>query len=91
MIAAHDLTTADPLGIGGLLADAYRLEQRMRGDASGDERLLMSMLAAALSGLEYFVRQGDPGQTADRRLAFRELGLAIGLHGRWLHRGGAQR
>ena len=80
MIDGRDLATADPLGIGGLLADAYRLEQLMGQGTSADDELLVRMLAAALSGLEHYVGQADLGQPATHRLAFRELGLAIGLH-----------
>jgi hypothetical protein len=80
MIDGRDLVTADPLGIGGLLADAYRLEQLMGQGASADDELLVRMLAAARSGLEHYVGQADLGQPAIHRLAFRELGLAIGLH-----------
>ena len=80
MIDGRDLATADPLGIGGLLADAYRLEQLMGQGTSADDELLVRMLAAARSGLEHYVGQADLGQPATHRLAFRELGLAIGLH-----------
>jgi hypothetical protein len=80
MIDGCDLATSDPLGIGGLLADAYRLEQLMGQGTSADDELLVRMLAAALSGLEHYVGQADLGQPATHRLAFRELGLAIGLH-----------
>jgi hypothetical protein len=80
MIGGRDLATADPLGIGGLLADAYRLEQLMGQGTSADDELLVRMLAAARSGLEHYVGQADVGQPATHRLAFRELGLAIGLH-----------
>jgi hypothetical protein len=80
MLDGRDLATADPLGIGGLLADAYRLAQLMGQGTSADDELLVRMLAAALSGLEHYVGQADLGQPATHRLAFRELGLAIGLH-----------
>jgi hypothetical protein len=79
MIDGRDLATADPLGIGGLLADACRLEQLMRQGASADAELLVRMLAAAHAGLERYARQADLQEPATRRLAFRELGLAIGL------------
>ena len=80
MIDSLDLATTDPLGLGGLLMDACRVEQLMvRGAfASGD--LLDTLLAAALAGLSQYVRQDDLRQPAWRRLAFRELGLAIGAH-----------
>jgi hypothetical protein len=37
------------------------------------------MLAAAEAGLSRYARQGEPRGPASTRLAFRELGLAIGL------------
>jgi hypothetical protein len=74
MFDAAQLATADPLGIGGLLVDAYRLEQLGR-----DASLRDALLAAARTGLSYYVEQPHLYSRADRRLAFRELGLAIGL------------
>jgi hypothetical protein len=80
MLELRELATGDPLGLGGLLVDAYRVEQLMRqGARPGDEELLQALLAAALAGLRRYVAQTDLRSPADRRLAFRELGLAIGL------------
>lgn len=81
MIAGTELTTGDPLGLGGLLSDACRVEQLMRQGALPGDRLLERLLTAALDGLRYWVQQGELHAPATRRLAFRELGLAIGLHG----------
>lgn len=72
--------TTDPLGLGGLLIDACRVEQLMRCDAMPDGRLLDALLAAALAGLQHYARGGELRLPAEHRLAFRELGLAIGLH-----------
>ena len=81
MIARHALATADPLGLGGLLSDACRIEQLIeRGALAGDD-LLDTVLGAALDGLAYYSMQIDLGRPAGRRLAFRELGLVIGLAG----------
>jgi hypothetical protein len=78
MIQDRDLSTSDPLGLGGLLMDAARIAQLMpRYFADG--ALLETVLASALVGLPPFVRQGDLERPAALRLAFRELGLAIGL------------
>ncbi|MFX0207583.1 MAG: hypothetical protein ACFFDT_16470, partial [Candidatus Hodarchaeota archaeon] len=66
MIQQMSLVTNDPLGIGGLLFDAYRLDQ-MAIDPEKKERLI----TAALIGLEF--------SRLSHGLAFRELGLAIGL------------
>jgi hypothetical protein len=80
MLELRELATGDPLGLGGLLVDAYRVEQLMRQSAwPRDEELLQALLAAALVGLQHYVAQSDLRSPADRRLAFRELGLAIGL------------
>jgi hypothetical protein len=77
MIDPDHLATVDPLGLGGLLADASRLE-RVADDAASLE-LLDAMLAAALAGLRAYVERTNLRAPATRRLGFRELGLAIGL------------
>jgi hypothetical protein len=76
-----NLFTDDPLGIGGLLSDASRIAQLtiQRGSAFGN--LLEFILDAAWEGLDCY-SQGSPlGLPAGYRLAFRELGLSIGLSG----------
>ncbi len=80
MIDLRNLTTADPLGIGGLLMDAARVKQLMRQRAFSGDDLLETLLTAALTGLEHYARLGDFREPATYRLAFRELGLSIGLH-----------
>lgn len=80
MIKDGDWTTTDPLGLGGLLSDAYRLHQLIQQGVPADEAMLDNLLSSALSGLRYYARSGDLHQPAQYRLAFRELGLAIGLH-----------
>jgi hypothetical protein len=79
MMEGLDWTTADPLGLGGLLMDAYRVLQLVRQDAPLKGELLEQMLTAAVEGLSRYARQGEPRGPASTRLAFRELGLAIGL------------
>jgi hypothetical protein len=79
MIAGQDWATTDPLGLGGLLADASRVAQLTHLGAFAGDDLLDRLLAAALRGLADYARQHDPTDPASRRLAFRELGLAIGL------------
>jgi len=79
MLEASSFGTADSLGLGGLLSDACRVAQLMQRGACEGGDLLESLLAAALDGLSQVSRQGDWRQPASRRLAFRELGLAIGL------------
>ena len=75
LIRSDLLASDDPLGIGGLLMDGCRLAQLPH-----DARLLQDVLAAAEEGLEHFARRSHLRQPAWQRLAFRELGLAIGLH-----------
>jgi hypothetical protein len=79
MMETADLWTVDPLGLGGLLSDACRVEQLASAGAFHGENLLERLLQAAQVGLSQYVSRGDLGQPASRRLAFRELGLAIGL------------
>jgi hypothetical protein len=80
MVDARGLASADPLGIGGLLADAYRAAQLGRqGALDGHGTVVVTLLDAALAGLEAWVGRGELRLPAARRLAFRELGLVIGL------------
>lgn len=70
--------TADPLGLGGLMLDAMRLSL-LPDRTRTDERLIADILAGVQAGLAHLVRSGQLDAPAARRLAFRELGLAIGL------------
>jgi hypothetical protein len=76
-----NLLTDDPLGIGGLLSDASRIAQLTikRGSAFGN--LLELVLDAARDGLDCYAKGSPLGLPAGYRLAFRELGLSIGLAG----------
>jgi len=69
--------TSDPLGIGGLLFDACRLSQLPR--KPGDHRLFEEITNACEDGVRAFLAGGSLTRPASQRLAFRELGLAIGL------------
>ena len=74
--------TDDPLGIGGLLSDACILTQLII--SAGMEHLsemLSKFLRHSLRGIELFLRTDILKYPAEYRLAFRELGLSIGLHG----------
>ena len=87
------LATGDPLGTGGLLTDASRIAQIMvkggpgfmadlgPGFSSQFPATLGNVMDAALAGLEAFRDSGTLRLPAVYRLAFRELGLAIGLAG----------
>ena len=78
IVAGTNLLTDDPLSLGGLLADANRLAQLLRV-RPGDNPLLGLVVGAASSGLARYLATQPFAQPAERRLAFRELGLAIGL------------
>lgn len=80
MIVVDDLGTADPLGLGGLLIDAYRVGQLLRQGAVMAPHLLETLFVASLAGLQYYAASGELQLPVEQRLAFRELGLAIGLH-----------
>jgi hypothetical protein len=80
MLADSELTTPDPLGIGGLLIEAYRVAQLLHHEAMPNRGLLEQLLSAALAGLQHYASSGELQAPAEYRLAFRELGLAIGLH-----------
>jgi hypothetical protein len=71
--------TDDPLGIGGLLFDACRLCQLV-GQKNGRElRLLEDVMQGSANGPMILLKTGYLNRPAQHRLAFRELGLAIGL------------
>jgi hypothetical protein len=76
-----DWATDDPLGIGALLIAAYRLAAIMVDhDVEGGQDLLERIVAATEVGLAAYAHGEPLAEPASRRLAFRELGLAIGLH-----------
>jgi hypothetical protein len=77
MIDAAHLVTADALGLGGLLVDASRLAAV--ADDARARSLVDAILSAAEHGLHRLVARADLERPARERLAFRELGLAIGL------------
>jgi hypothetical protein len=73
----RDWATTDPLGIGGLLFDAFRLSQLTGGNA--DQELLKQLTDASEKSLRAFLASQSLRRSSSQRLAFRELGLAIGL------------
>jgi len=73
--------TDDPLGIGGLLCDACRLTQLIAHNSPEEEEILLKLLPSAKEGLDAFLNTNMLRNRAEHRLAFRELGLAIGLKG----------
>jgi hypothetical protein len=72
-------TTDDPLGLGGLLFDACRLCRLPGEERLDDVRLLEEVIDACRNGLMVFLAGRCLRRPASHRLAFRELGLAIGL------------
>ncbi|MGB6020646.1 MAG: hypothetical protein WBF77_13720 [Sulfurimonadaceae bacterium] len=81
MAETMPLETEDPLGLGGLLNDAGRAAQLIAVYGLPLNGLLISLLDAAQNGVEHFVRSETLRYPPEYRLAFRELGLSIGLHG----------
>jgi hypothetical protein len=80
---AGTFATVDPLSLGGILLDASRfIELAARGALPRDlafDRLVERLLIDLERGLEAFDRSGTLFGAIERRLGFRELGLAIGL------------
>jgi hypothetical protein len=70
-------TTEDPLGLGGLLSDACRL-CRLPGEERSND-LLEELTDGCRGGLMGVLAGPQLSRPASHRLAFRELGLAIGL------------
>lgn len=79
IMEGQDFTTTDPLGLGGILCDAYRtLQLYLKTKDEQLVKLLRDLLAASLAGLKGYNRR-RLDLPAEYRLAFREFGLSIGL------------
>jgi len=78
LASAHRWGTDDPLGLGGLLMDAFRLAV-LPDRTAADEQIIADVLAGASAGLRQYLRCDPFAAPASQRLAFRELGLAIGI------------
>jgi len=76
----RDWTTSDPLGIGGLLCDAYKAAQLVANRHIELADLLLTLLKSSHVGLEVYLKGKPLELPAGCRLAFRELGLSLGLH-----------
>jgi hypothetical protein len=76
----RSFATDDPLGIGGLLADAYRITQLMVEGGFECHTLLESVVSSALRGLHSYIQNAPFRAPPGYRLAFRELGLSTGLN-----------
>jgi len=80
MCTGRNWATKDALGIGGLLTDAYRLVQLFDAHSLQETVKLKSLLSDIELSLREFITHNHLDLAAEYRLAFRELGLAIGLH-----------
>lgn len=74
-----DWSTDDPLGIGGLLTAAYKMAQLIVAGGFIGADLFDAVLNDSLTSLDQFAGGSTFALRADYRLAFRELGLSIGL------------
>ena len=72
--------TNDPLGLGGLLCHAYTVLQFIVQDRFADTGLLNDLLESSLASLDTYMLDRFLSFPAEYRLAFREFGMAIGLH-----------
>ena len=80
MCVGKNWATDDPLGTGNLLADTFRLARLTAGTDIRVPLELTSLLSDCEAGLDAFVKSGTLNLPPEHRLAFRELGLSIGLH-----------
>jgi len=74
LVSMDALATTEPLGIGGMLVDAFRLAR-----LGSDVPLRTVLLRDARIGLLAYLRRGELRRPVDARIPCRELGLAIGL------------
>lgn len=76
--------TQDTLGIGGLLTEAYRLARLICDEkqtaATWKHALLEQLLNDIHQSMDMFFSHNTLNLPANYRLAFRELGLSIGMH-----------
>lgn len=79
MFAGRDQATGDSLGIGGLLVDAWQLFRVLPDAADFSRKDIAELIDAAGAGLGAVIGQRQLEASPAHRLAFRELGLAIGL------------
>jgi len=75
-----DWVTDDPLGVGELLCILYRLAKLTAKGLKELSPLVDSVLEASCISLQAYLPKDIVHLPANSRLAFRELGLAIGLH-----------
>jgi hypothetical protein len=83
MCSGMSFATEDPLGIGGLLSAVARATELVATRSCNHLEqlgaLFAQLLVEAHQSLAFFEPTFQPDQPAQGRLAFRELGLAIGI------------
>jgi hypothetical protein len=80
LCALSQWETDDPLGIGALLTGVFRLANLITHRNVPEAALLARIVMAARISLQAYTDGDALAAPAEFRLAFRELGLAIGLH-----------
>lgn len=79
MLRGQRWHTDDPLGLGGLLFDTARAFQLTAAACFKSPDVVAALAAATTESLDAFAARARLDDPAEYRLAFRELGLAIGL------------
>jgi hypothetical protein len=81
ILRLEGFATDDSLGMGGLLIDAARIAQVLEMGGKLKTGLLEAVIDATLISVGSYALGGEMELDAESRLAFRELGLSIGLKG----------
>lgn len=80
-LCAHgEWATDDPLGIGALLTGLFRLADMTTRHGVARPEIMARLHVAARTSLQAFAHDNPLTAPMESRLAFRELGLTIGLH-----------
>ncbi len=79
MILGQRWHTDDPLGLGGLLFDTCRVFQLTAAAYLKNSNIVAALIEATTESLDSFAAHARLSDPPEYRLAFRELGLAIGL------------
>jgi len=75
----RDWTTDDPLGIGDILCNAFKVAELILAGYWRRADLLRILLRSSQLSLRAYLEREPMKLPADQRLAFRELGLSLGL------------
>lgn len=79
MMAGQRWHTDDPLGLGGLLFDMCRVFQLTAAAYLKNSNIVAALTEATTASLDSLAAHAHLSDPAEYRLAFRELGLSIGL------------